>query len=147
MDIRDFLSQSDVSLNLTARDKTQLLNDLSARAAASLKLDKNVVAGAILKREELGSTGVGAGVAIPHARIEGVKRPFGIFARLKKPIPFEAIDGEPIDVVFFLLLPEGSHGEQLNALAAIARKLRDRSTVQKIRSADNSAALFSSITA
>jgi PTS system nitrogen regulatory IIA component len=147
MDIRDFLSQSDVSFNLKARDKVQLLNDLSTRAAATLKLDKDVVAGEILKREELGSTGVGEGVAIPHARITGLKRPYGIFARLQKPIAFDAIDGEPVDVVFLLLLPDGSHGEQLNALAAIARKLRDSSTAQQIRSASNSAALYSSITA
>lgn len=75
------------------------------RAAASLKLDPKLIAGKILKREELGSTGVGGGIAIPHARIHGVKRPFGLLDRMRKPIEFDAIDGEPVDIVFLLLLP------------------------------------------
>jgi PTS system nitrogen regulatory IIA component len=88
---------------------------------------------------------MGEGVAIPHSRIAGLNRPYGILARLRKPIAFDAIDGAPVDVVFFLLLPEGSHGEQLNALAAVARKLRDKSTVKEIRNASSSATLYSSI--
>jgi Phosphoenolpyruvate-dependent sugar phosphotransferase system, EIIA 2 len=83
------------------------------------------IAAEILKREELGSTGTGGGVAIPHARIQELNEPFGIFARLNRPIDFQAIDTRPVDLVFLLLLPGDPVGEQLKALATVARKLRD----------------------
>ena len=142
MDIKDFLSPAEVMVDVQASDKSRLLNDLSMRAASALRLDHDVVAGEILKREKLGSTGIGEGVAIPHARIPSLKGPFGILARLKRPLEFEAIDGQPVDVVFFLLLPGASHGEQLNALAAVARKLRDKNTIREFRGVSNAAALY-----
>jgi PTS system nitrogen regulatory IIA component len=147
MDIRHFLSPSDTVANLREPDKTSLLNDLCARAAASLKLDPNLITGDIFKREELGSTGVGGGIAIPHARVQGVTKPFGMLARLRKPIDFDAIDGQPVDIVFLLLLPATPAGAQLNALAAIARKLRDTKTVRDLRRATDSAGLFEAMMA
>lgn len=91
-------------------DKPQLLKELSHRAASTLELDADVIAGELLERESLGTTGVGGGVAIPHARIEGLKRSFGLPARLRRPIDFEAIDGNPHDVVFALLVPATPEG-------------------------------------
>ena len=111
MDIKDFLSPADVLPDVRAADKARLLQDLSKRGAAALDIDVALVTGAILKREELGSTGVGGGVAIPHARIAEVKKAFGILGRLKKPIAFDAIDGQPVDIVFLLLLPTAPEGE------------------------------------
>jgi PTS system nitrogen regulatory IIA component len=142
MEINDFLSPADVLVGVRAADKVRLLQDLSRRAAESLKIDGDVVAREVLKREELGSTGTGGGIAIPHARIGEVKRPFGVLARLRKAIPFDAIDGKPVDVVFLLLLPTAADGEQLNALASVARKLRNPKLVENLRRADGDAEAY-----
>jgi PTS system nitrogen regulatory IIA component len=147
MDIRQFLAPSEVIANVAAADKTRLLNELCLRAAQALKLDASRISGEIFKREELGSTGVGAGIAIPHARIANVERPFGLLARLRRPIDFQAIDAQPVDIVFLLLLPATPVGEQLTALAAVARKLRDPATVRNLRRASDSAALFEAMMA
>ena len=96
----------------------------------------------IAKREELGSTGVGNGVALPHARLTSLKTPFALLARLRHPIDFDAIDGEPVDIVVLLLLPEVDDSAKGNALACVARALRDAETLRKIRSAPDREALF-----
>src|SRR5262245_60889009 len=125
MKIRDFLSPSDVAIDFAASDKPGLLKELAARAASAVNLPPDVVMSEIEKRDELGSTGLGGGICIPHARFREIKQPFGLLARLKQPIEFHAIDGRPVDLAFLLLLPAASQVDQLNALAAVARKLRD----------------------
>jgi PTS system nitrogen regulatory IIA component len=145
MDINSFLAPGDALVDVRASDKTRLLTELWHRAAASLRLGADTVAGDILKREELGSTGVGGGVAIPHARIAGLQAPFGILARLRGAIDFDAIDGQPVDIVFLLLLPAAPAGEQLNALASVARKLRDPKIVHDLRRAGDSTSLYHAI--
>src|SRR5215831_14659314 len=135
MHIKEFLSPADTNVEVRAPDKTRLLQELSRRAAASLDLPPEQISAEILKREELGSTGTGGGVAIPHARIQGLNRPFGILARLNKPIDFEAIDGRPVDLLFFLLLPANPAGEGIQALASVARKLREPGCLRRLRSA------------
>jgi nitrogen PTS system EIIA component len=142
MDIKDFLLPADVLADVRVSDKSRLLQDLSKRAAAALELSATLVAEQIGKREELGSTGVGGGVAIPHARIEDVKKPFGILARLKKAIAFDAIDGQPVDIVFLLLLPTAPEGDALNALAAVSRRLRNGRTATDIRRASDAGKLY-----
>jgi PTS system nitrogen regulatory IIA component len=141
MEIKDFLSPDDALIKVRAPDKSRLLQDLAARAASALNLDANLVAIEILKREALGSTGTGGGVAIPHARIPDLKKPFGTLVRLKHPIDFDAIDGQPVDIVFLLLLPQ-SQGDPLNALASVARKLRDQASVRRLRNAADDAELY-----
>ena len=101
----------------------------------------------IKKRESLGSTGVGNGVALPHARLAGLKAPFALLARLRNAIDFEAIDDEPVDIVVLLLLPETANGEQLNALACVARALRSPETLKQIREAADQDAAFRAIAA
>ena len=96
----------------------------------------------IAKREELGSTGVGNGVALPHARLPSLKTPFALFARLRHGIDFDAIDGEKVDIVVLLLLPEAGDGAKGNALACVARALRDAEALRKIRGAPDRDALF-----
>jgi nitrogen PTS system EIIA component len=135
MDIKGFLQPADAFIGLRAIDKAGLLQDLSGRAAASLGLDAGRIAQAVLGREELGSTGVGGGVAIPHARVAELWKPFGLFARTKKPIAFDAIDGQPVDLIFLLLLPANPEPEHLQALASVARVLRNPELVRKLRSA------------
>ena len=145
MDIKDFLMPSDVLVGIRASDKTRLLEDLCRRAASILKIDAGKITGDILKREELGSTGVGGGVAIPHARIADVKKPFGLLARLKSTIEFDSVDHQPVDIVFLLLLPTASAGEQLNALAMVARRLRDADIIRNARRAKDPSGLYAAM--
>jgi len=145
MDIKDFLTPSDVFVGICSSDKIRLLEDLCRRAASILKIDADKIAADILKREELGSTGMGGGVAIPHARIADVKKPFGLLARLKSAIEFDAIDRQPVDLVFLLLLPTAPAGEQLNALALVARRLRDADTIRNARRATDPSGLYASV--
>ena len=145
MDINDLLAPSDVLVGIRTSDKTRLLEDLCGRAASILKIDADKITGDILKREELGSTGIGGGVAIPHARIAVVKKPFGLLARLKSAIEFDSIDRQPVDLVFLLLLPTAPAGEQLNALALVARTLRDADTARNARHATDPSGLYAAI--
>lgn len=145
MQISDFLSPANVHADIRATDKKSLLRSLSSWSASACQLDPALVTEAIEKREELGSTGLGAGIAIPHARVEGLQRPFGVLARLAKPIDFAAIDGEPVDVVLLLLLPVRAAGEQLTALACAARKLRDADVTSRIRATANAAEIYHAI--
>jgi PTS system nitrogen regulatory IIA component len=145
MKITDFLSPGNVAVNVNLPDKTRLLGELCRRAASALKLDPDSITGDILKRESLGSTGMGGGVAIPHARLSDLKKPFGVLASLRSPIDFDAIDRQPVDIVFLLLLPTSAAGEQLNVLALVARKLRDADIVRNARRASDVAALFAAM--
>jgi PTS system nitrogen regulatory IIA component len=146
MNIRDFLSAADVGIDVRAVDKAGLLKELAGRAAAALNLPVDVVVGEIAKRDELGSTGIGRGVAIPHARLREVKKPLALLARLKSAIEFDAVDGQPVDLVFLLILPAASQLDQLNALAAVARRLRDRDVLAKMRSATSTTELYRAVT-
>ena len=101
-----------------------------------------VIFNALLKREELGSTGVGNGVAIPHVRLEQVKKPFGIMARLRHPIDFNAVDGQAVDLVCMVLLSKENDGAQLNALAGVARRLRLPDVLDDLRRAPNRVVLY-----
>ena len=97
------------------------------------------------KREELGSTGIGRGVAIPHARLPDLQRPYGLLAKLKQPIEFDAIDGQAVDILFVLLLPAAAENEALAALALVARMLRSPENLARLRAAKNSSELYSVI--
>lgn len=144
MEIKEFLLPTDTLVKARGTDKTRLLQELATRAAAALDLDASLICAALLKREDLGSTGTGGGIAIPHARIAELKKPFGTLVRLKHAIDFDAIDGMPVDIVFLLLLPAQS-GDPLNALASVARRLRDPESLRRLRSAADDKALYSAI--
>jgi PTS system nitrogen regulatory IIA component len=145
MKISDLLSPKDVMIDVRASNKRKLLQELAAKAASSLGLGVDQVAPDLLKREELGSTGVGGGVAIPHARLKDLQRPYGLFARLNQPIEFDAIDVQPVDLVFVLLLPAAEENAQLGALALVARTLRPREVRDRLRGAKNVSELYSVI--
>ncbi len=142
MKISDFLSPTEALLNVRASDKEKLLQELARKAATKLNLPEDDIVSELLKRESLGSTGMGNGVAIPHARFQNIEKPFGIIAKLKPPIDFDAIDGQPVDIVFMLLLPIGSEGEQLGALACVARKLRASDDLVRLRRAKSAPELY-----
>lgn len=145
MQVQDFLSPRRVVADLRIASKVGLLRELSRRAGEELKLPADVIATALLKREELGSTGMGNGFAIPHATIAQLKSPYGTLVRLGQPIAFDAIDGEPVDLVFLLLVPEPAQGQNLNALACVARRLRDRGVLKALRTAADASAMYQSI--
>ena len=147
MKISDFLAPANVQVDVRAPDKARLLGELAREAAGSVGLTADAILSALAQREALGSTGLGGGVAIPHARFAELKRPFGALARLRKPIAFEAIDGQPVHIVFLLLLPAEKSGEQLNALATVARKLRDRKQLTLLEQAGDASALYAVMTA
>jgi len=145
MKISVFLSPDRVLIDVRESDKVRLLERLSTLAAAAVELDAGNIVREVTKREVLGSTGVGNGVALPHARLHGLAAPFGLLARLSHPIDFDAIDGEPVDIVFLLLLPEAGDACKGNALACVARALRQPDTLRKIRGAPDREALFQAI--
>ena len=122
MKIKEFLSPSDVLIDFRARDKLGLLREISSRAASALKLRADAVAHEIVKRDELGSTGIGRGVCIPHARLRAVNKPYGLLTRLRYPIDFDAVDGQPVDIVFLLLLPASSQLDGSQPCRRIARR-------------------------
>lgn len=129
------LTDEHVVPRLRAASKPALLAELARRAAVQTGHGEAGLAASLAAREALGSTGVGAGIAVPHARIDGLPGVFGLFARLEKPVPFEAIDGRPVDLVFLLLSPSRSSSEHLSILAAVSRRLRDAALADAIRSA------------
>jgi PTS system nitrogen regulatory IIA component len=145
MKISDLLSPANVMVDVRATDKGQLLRDLAEVAASALQMPAELIAVELNKREELGSTGMGNGIAIPHARFADLVKPFGILARLKHPIDFDAIDGERVDLVFALLLPASPDGEQLGALACVARQLRLPSVIDRLRRLKQPAELYAAI--
>lgn len=141
MTLDDLLAPDSVIHGLRASGKAALLEDLARHAARALDLDAGEILAALVRREGLGSTGIGAGVALPHARLNAVRRPYGLLARLREPLDFEAVDERPVDLVFLLLLPTESGGEPLNALARVARRLRDPENAAALRAARNAAGL------
>jgi PTS system nitrogen regulatory IIA component len=142
MDLPDLIAPDRIVFAARANNKQQLLQDLAARAAKLLNLDARMIYEALLSREELGSTGLGNGFALPHARIEGLDRPFGMFARLNRPIHFDSVDGKPVDLVFLLLIPAAAGSEHLAALAAVSRHLRDSVFAAELRKAASASALY-----
>ena len=142
---RDILPVADVIPDLQVANRNALLRDFAIRAARSLQIAEGIVFDALARREDLGSTGIGKGVAIPHARLPEVQAPFGIFVRLKQPLDFNAVDGEPVDLVFLLLLPAGDEAGSLNALACVARKLRNPKALAELRRASNRALLYTAV--
>ena len=145
MNISELLSPADVTIDVRASNKALLLQEFATRTAAGLGLPADRVASYLLKREELGSTGIGKGVAIPHARLPDLQRPCGLLAKLKQPIEFDAIDGQAVDILFVLLLPAAAETEALAALALVARTLRPPENLARLRAARNTSELYSAI--
>lgn len=140
MELPDFIAPESVVFAVRVKNKEQLLRDLASRAAASLNLDAETIFAALQKREQLGSTGLGEGFALPHARIERLDRFFGMFARLSRPIPFDSIDDRPVDLVFLLLIPAAAQKEDLTVLATISRHMRDKEFAASLRRAGDAGA-------
>ncbi|MHA1522780.1 MAG: PTS IIA-like nitrogen regulatory protein PtsN [Alphaproteobacteria bacterium] len=146
MDVTDLIVPGTVVGSLKPRSKKHLLQELADRAAKLTGRNARDIFDVLLQRERLGSTGIGQGVAIPHGKLPGLNRIHGIFARLPKPIDFEAVDEEAVDIIFLLLAPEGAGADHLKALARVSRLLRDPGILQKLRLSRDDAALYSVLT-
>ena len=146
MNIADLLASDCVVSNLHASSKKQTLQELAKRAAQVTGLHERAIFEVLLERERLGTTGVGSGIAIPHGKLPELQRLYGVFARLDKPVDFDAIDDAPVDLIFLLLAPENAGADHLKALARVSRLLRDKVTCEKLRGADSADALFAILT-
>jgi len=146
MALNDILALSAVFPALRVGSKKQALQELAARAAELLHRDEREIFETLNQRERLGSTGVGSGIAIPHGKLAKMDKLFGMFARLEKPIDFESLDGEPVDLVFLLLAPEAAGADHLKALARVARLLRDPEVARKLRASRDAASIYAILT-
>lgn len=146
MDIADLLTPSGVIPALRVTSKKQALQELARRAAEIVGLPEKQIFEVLIERERLGTTGVGHGIAIPHGKLPSLDRLYGLFARLETPIDFDAIDEQPVDLIFLLLAPEAAGADHLKALARVSRLLRDRNICEKLRGSDSSDALFALLT-
>jgi nitrogen PTS system EIIA component len=146
MDLSDLVTQKSIMPSVKVASKKQLLQVLSEKAAEITGLSERDIFDTIMQREKLGSTGVGNGIAIPHGKLKNVGSITGIFARLETPVDFEALDDEPVDLVFMLLAPETAGADHLKALSRIARILREPDMVSKLRQTKDASALFAFLT-
>jgi PTS system nitrogen regulatory IIA component len=144
--LSDLLVPGAVLPSLKVNSKKQAIQELAEKAAALADLPEREIFETLLQRERLGSTGVGNGIAIPHGKLPKIGRLFGLFARLERPIDFDSLDSEPVDLVFLLLAPEAAGADHLKALARVARVLRDPQTAQKLRATRDPAALHALLT-
>lgn len=142
MTLTDLLSPNAVISPLRANGKKQALQELAQHAAALTGLPERELSEALLQRERLGSTGIGDGIAIPHGRLPGIDRLIGLFARVEKPIDFDALDGQPVDIIFVLIAPEGAGADHLKALARVARVLRNQTVLDQVRKIRDPGAIY-----
>lgn len=146
MRLTDLLTPEAIVASLRVNSKKQVLQELSERAARVSDLPSREIFDALLQREQLGSTGIGNGIALPHCKLAKCKLLFGVFARLEKPVDFAATDAAAVDLVFLLLAPELAGADHLKALARIARVLRDPAIAAKLRATRDPAALYAVLT-
>lgn len=146
MEIRDLLQPEAVIADLKAANKKQLLQELARHASRITGVNDRKIFETLLERERLGSTGVGSGIAIPHGKLSDFKRLYGVFARLDRPVDFDSIDEQPVDLIFLLLAPEGAGADHLKALARVSRLLRDSNMCDKLRGAETADGLYMVLT-
>ena len=146
MELREILRPDAVIEKLTVTSKKQILQEIARRAATVSGLDERTIFDTLLERERLGTTGVGNGIAIPHGRLAGLDRPVGVFARLTRAIDFDAVDDQPVDIVFMLLAPNDAGADHLKALARVSRLFRNKEICEKLRGSEEADALFGLLT-
>ncbi len=142
MPLTDLVAPNAVIPALKVNSKKQAIQELAAKAAKLTGQNERAIFETLLQREKLGSTAVGNGIAIPHGKLPKLEKLFGMFARLDRPVDFDALDGQPVDLIFLLLAPEAAGADHLKALARVARLLRDGETVRKLRDSRDAEALY-----
>ena len=146
MEISELLTPRSVVAQLRVTGKKQVLQEIARRAAAATGINERRIYEVLSERERLGTTGIGRGVAVPHGKLAELPRVYGLFARLDRPIAFDSIDNQPVDLVFVLLAPLDAGAEHLKALAMVSRRLRDHTICEKLRGTDNPDALYALLT-
>jgi nitrogen PTS system EIIA component len=146
MNISDLLQPAAIAASLKVHGKKQLLQELAARSASLVRLPERKIFETLTERERLGTTGVGQGIAIPHGRLGDLKQITGFFVQLESTIDYDAVDGQPVDLVFMLLAPEGAGADHLKALARVSRLLRNQQVTEKLRAAKSAEALYAILT-
>ncbi len=146
MELSELINSDSIVSTLKVGSKKQALQELAQVAEGITGISSRDIFATVLQRERLGSTGVGQGIAIPHGKLEGLDRLFAIFARLETPIGFDAMDDQPVDLIFMLLAPESAGADHLKALARISRTLRDPSITRKLRDSTSKAEIYSILT-
>jgi nitrogen PTS system EIIA component len=146
MTLADIIDARAVLPAVKAQNKKQLLQELSQAMAGMVAVDQRVIFETLHRREKLGSTGLGQGIAIPHGRLPNINRVYGLFARLATPVDFESVDGQAVDLVFVLLAPDHAGADHLTALARISRLLREPSTLAKLRGTHTAEGLYAILT-
>ena len=144
--MNELITSRGIIANLKASSKKQALQELARRASELTGQNERAIFDVLLEREKLGTTGVGQGIAIPHGKLPSLDRVYGLFARLERPIDFDAIDEQPVDLLFLLLAPERAGAEHLKALSRVSRLLRDPSKCQKLRGCTTADAIFALLT-
>ncbi|WP_040618836.1 PTS IIA-like nitrogen regulatory protein PtsN [Rhodovulum sp. PH10] len=142
MPLNDLIAPQAVIPALKVNTKKQALQELAERAAELTGRTEREILEVLMQRERLGSTAIGSGIAIPHGKLPKLDKLFGLFARLDRPIDFEALDGQPVDLVFLLLAPESAGADHLKALARIARMLREPEITRMLRDSHDREALY-----
>jgi nitrogen PTS system EIIA component len=142
MPLNDVVAPDAIIPALKVNGKKQALQELAARASEISGQNERTIFETLMQREKLGSTGVGNGIAIPHGKLPKLGKLFGLFARLERAVDFEALDGQPVDLVFLLLAPEGAGADHLKALARVARLLRDPEIARKLRDSRDAEAIY-----
>jgi nitrogen PTS system EIIA component len=140
--LTDLVAPNAIIPALRVNSKKQLLQELAAKAAELCGQGERTILETLQQRERLGSTGVGDGVAIPHGKLPKLTKLFGLFVRLERGVDFEALDSQPVDLVFLLLAPEAAGADHLKALARVARLLREPDVVRKLRDSRDAEALY-----
>jgi PTS system nitrogen regulatory IIA component len=146
MEIADLLIPRGIIAQLRVSNKKQALQEIARRASLITAVPERRIYEVLAERERLGSTGIGKGIAIPHGKLPELTQLHGLFARLERPIRFEAIDDQPVDLMFALLAPAEAGAEHLRALARVSRLLRDAAICQKLRGTDSGDALYALLT-
>lgn len=146
MELADLLTPVSIRVCNTVKSKKRLFQDLSEIASGAHGIDESIAIDALQERESLGPTGVGHGVALPHARIDGIDRVRGVFIRLDRPLDYGSVDRAPVDLVFALFAPRDAGVEHLKALALVSRTLRDAGICAKLRQNEDAAKLFAILT-
>jgi PTS system nitrogen regulatory IIA component len=142
----DLITPKSIIANMRAGSKKQSLQELAKKASELTGQHERAVFDVLLERERLGTTGVGHGIAIPHGKLPNLDRVYGVFARLERPIDFDAIDEQPVDLMFLLLAPEAAGADHLKALARVSRLLRDAAMCEKLRGSDSADAIYALLT-
>lgn len=146
MTIQGILPTAGIKVIAAASSKKRLFHDIGDLAESCFGLNQSEVVDALLEREGLGPTGVGQGVALPHARLPSLEKVRGVFLRVKKPLDFDAVDRQPVDLVFALFAPEDAGVEHLKALALVSRTLRDENICNKLRANEDPATIYTILT-